>query len=48
LGLTGEPFRQEESFGRLVRNDAEFERIARHIVMNPLKPGLVEVPEAFP
>ena len=48
LGLTGQPFWQEESFDRLVRNDAEFERIARYIEMNPVSAGLVQAPELFP
>ena len=48
LGLTGQPFWQEERFDRLVRNDAEFGRIARYIEMNPVRAGLVETPEAFP
>ncbi len=47
LGLTGQPFWQEESFDRLVRNDAEFERIARYIEMNPVSAGLVQAPELF-
>jgi REP element-mobilizing transposase RayT len=48
LGLTGQHFWQEESFDRLVRNDAEFGRIARYIEMNPVRAGVVETPEAFP
>ncbi len=48
LGLTGQPFWQEESFDRLVRNDTEFARIARYIEMNPVTAGLVQTPELFP
>jgi len=48
LGLTGRPFWQDESYDRLVRNDTEFERIINYIEMNPVKAGLVEIPEEFP
>jgi hypothetical protein len=34
LGLTGQPFRQGESYDRLVRDETEFRRIGRHIEMN--------------
>jgi REP element-mobilizing transposase RayT len=47
LKRTGRPFWQEESYDRLVRNEAEFRRIARYIEMNPVKAGLVETPEDF-
>jgi len=48
LGLTGRPFWQEESYDRLVRNDREFDRIARYIEMNPVRAGLAATPEDFP
>jgi putative transposase len=38
LGLTGQPFWQDESYDRLIR-DGEFERIANYIEMNPVKAG---------
>jgi putative transposase len=47
LGLTGQPFWQEESYDRLVRNETEFQRIADYIEMNPVKCGLVSTPEEF-
>jgi len=48
LGLTGRPFWQDESYDRLVRDSAEFKRIARYIEMNPVKAGVVAAPEEFP
>ena len=48
LGLTGQPFWQDESYDRLVRNDTEFQRIARCIEMNPVNAGLAATPEEFP
>jgi REP element-mobilizing transposase RayT len=48
FGLTGQPFWQEESYDRLVRDSAEFARIARYIEMNPVKCGLALTPEEFP
>ena len=48
LGLTGQPFWQEESYDRLVRGPEEFEKIAQYIELNPVKAGLVKQPEAFP
>jgi len=48
LGLTGRSFWQDESYDRLVRNDAEFERITHYIEMNPVKAGLAITPEEFP
>jgi putative transposase len=47
LGLTGQPFWQDESYDRLVRDETEFRRIARYIEMNPVKAGLVAMPEEF-
>jgi REP element-mobilizing transposase RayT len=48
LGLTGQPFWQDESYDRLVRNDLEFERIVNYIERNPVTAGLVLTPEEFP
>ncbi len=48
LGLTGQPFWQDESYDRLVRDATEFQRIARYIEMNPVKAGLAAKPEDFP
>jgi REP element-mobilizing transposase RayT len=48
LGLTGQPFWQDESYDRLVRDDTEFQRIVRYIEMNPVKAGLAANPEDFP
>jgi REP element-mobilizing transposase RayT len=48
LGLTGQPFWQDESYDHLVREDQEFDRIARYIKNNPVKVGFVIQPEDFP
>ena len=48
LGKTGQPFWEEESYDRLVRDEAEFWRIARYIERNPVDAGLVNAPEEFP
>ena len=48
LGLTGQPFWQDESYDRLVRNDTEFERIIGYIERNPVSAGLAPTPEEFP
>ncbi len=48
LGMTGRPFWQEESYDRLVRDEAEFGRIVRYIEMNPVRAGLVASPGEFP
>src|SRR5205814_593617 len=47
LGATGSPFWQNESYDRLVRDDAEFQGIVRYIEVNPVKAGLAAVPEEF-
>jgi REP element-mobilizing transposase RayT len=47
LGLTGQPFWQDESYDHLVRDDQEFDRIVRYIENNPVKAGLVAQPDAF-
>jgi REP element-mobilizing transposase RayT len=48
LGLTGQPFWQDESYDRQVRNEREFARIARYIEMNPVHAGFASKPEDFP
>ena len=47
LGRIGEPFWQDESYDRLVRDEAEFQRISDYIEMNPVRCGLVAAPEEF-
>jgi len=44
LGRRGE-FWQPESYDRVVRNDAELERIVRYVERNPVKAGLCVSPE---
>jgi REP element-mobilizing transposase RayT len=48
LGVVGRPFWQDESYDRLVRNDTEFQNMARYIEWNPVKAGLVATRDAFP
>jgi REP element-mobilizing transposase RayT len=48
LCLIGRPFWQDESYDRVVRDDAEFVRIAGYIEMNPVSAGIVATPEEFP
>jgi len=48
LALTGKPFWQDESYDRLVRDSDEFERIRRYIEYNPIRAGLVTLPEEYP
>lgn len=48
LGLTGQPFWQDESYDRLVRNQTELARITHSIEMNPVKAGLAATLEEFP
>ena len=48
LGLTGQPFWQDESYDRLVRNDTEFQRIVHYIEWNPVTVGLAATPQEFP
>ena len=48
LGRSGQPFWQDESYDRLVRDEVEFKRIARYIEMNPVKAGLVSMPDEYP
>jgi REP element-mobilizing transposase RayT len=47
LGRTGIPFWQKESYDHWVRDETEWNRIARYIENNPVKAGLVPVPEAY-
>ena len=42
------PFWQDESYDRLVRDSAEFERIRKYIEQNPVRAGLVAGAEQFP
>jgi putative transposase len=48
LGLTGQPFWQDESYDRLVRSRQEFQRIAHYIERNPVNAGLTATAEEFP
>ena len=48
LGLTGQPFWQDESYDRLVRNREEFERIENYILQNPVRAGLAQSAEEYP
>jgi putative DNA methylase len=47
LGRTGQPFWQDESYDRVVRNDEEFQRITQYIEINPVRAGLAMTPEGF-
>ncbi len=47
LGASG-PFWQDESYDRLVRDTAEFERIRKYVEWNPVRAELVTAPEEFP
>jgi putative transposase len=47
LGRHGVKFWQEEYFDRIVRIGDEFGRIRRYIEWNPVKAGLVALPEEF-
>jgi putative transposase len=47
LGLTGNPFWQEESYDHLVRN-GEFEKIRGYIEENPVRAGLAKSAGEFP
>jgi putative DNA methylase len=48
LGRTGQPFWQDESYDRLVRDRQEFERTVHYIESNPVAAGLVATPAEFP
>jgi len=47
LGLTGNPFWQDDSYDRLVRDEREFARITRYIEMNPVSAGLAAEPDQY-
>jgi REP element-mobilizing transposase RayT len=47
LAAAGQPFWQDESYDRLVRSAAEFQKIAHYIEWNPVKAGLVASPPEF-
>jgi len=47
LGRTGIPFWQKESYDHWVRDEAEWNRIARYIENNPVRAGVVAVPEDY-
>jgi REP element-mobilizing transposase RayT len=47
LGTTGRPFWQDEGYDRLVRDDLEFESIAKYIERNPVDAGIVSEPAQF-
>ncbi len=48
LGLAGQAFWQEESFDRIARDGADFERMRRYIEENPVRAGLCRRAEEFP
>jgi REP element-mobilizing transposase RayT len=48
LGLTGQPFWQDESYDHLVRTQQGFERIENYILQNPVRAGLATIEEAHP
>src|SRR5947209_3678311 len=47
MDVINQPFWQDESYDRLVRDEIEFERIANYIEMNPVNAGVVATPEEF-
>jgi putative transposase len=47
LNRTGRPFWQDESFDHWVRSQAEFAKIERYIVNNPVRAGLVAEPHQW-
>ena len=48
LGRTGEPFWQDESFDRWVRDQREFGKTVQYIEFNPVAAGLAPRPEDWP
>jgi putative DNA methylase len=48
LRRTGQPFWQDESFDRWVRNPEEFRKVKGYIESNPVRAGLVTAPELWP
>jgi len=47
LGLTGQPFWQDESYDHLVRDADEFHRIENYILENPVRAGLARSAEEY-
>lgn len=47
LQRTGQPFWQNESYDRVVRNEKEHNDIVRYIEFNPVNAGLVATPEQY-
>ena len=47
LGLSGNPFWQDESYDHVVRGKDQFERVMAYIETNPVKAGLVAAAEDF-
>jgi len=47
LGRTGEPFWQDESFDRWIRDQKERNRIIPYVEQNPVAAGLVEKAEQW-
>ena len=47
LGLTGQPFWQDESYDRLVRDEREFKKIIRYVETNPVTAGLAKDPAEY-
>jgi REP element-mobilizing transposase RayT len=45
LDRTGQPFWQNESYDRVVRNAKEFAEILKYIEFNPVSAGLADAPE---
>jgi putative transposase len=45
LGRTGQPFWQDESFGRWVRSPDELNDLIRYLEGNPVAAGLAAEPE---
>lgn len=48
LQRTGQPFWQNESYDRAVRNRKEFDNIVEYIEFNPVGAGIVSNPEDWP
>ncbi|HEX5228133.1 MAG TPA: hypothetical protein VFW44_10505 [Bryobacteraceae bacterium] len=48
LRRTGEPFWQRESYDHYVRDEQEWNRIARYVEWNPVKAGLAASVEDYP
>lgn len=48
LGLTGQPFWQDESYDHLVKTADEFRRIESYILQNPVRAGLARSAEEYP